>query len=74
MDNEVVKQDFLKRFPFKENPHNFPIVKKYNAKVYRKNQIAIFDYICDLVEKELGEETCLFRISTPQAICSGMST
>ena len=38
----------------KPNPHHYPIIDKWNWRIYKKHQFEIFEYINGLIEKEVS--------------------
>lgn len=40
----------------KPNPHNYPIIDKWNRRVVHKNGYAFFNEICPIIEKAIANE------------------
>ncbi len=55
IDAEQIKAELHQQFPelkqLKPNPNHFPIIDKWNTKIFQRNKFGLFDYINTLVDK-----------------------
>lgn len=49
IDEEKYKEELYSKFPdfkkIKPNPNNWPIIDKYNRRIFKKNKFTFFDWI-----------------------------
>lgn len=59
-DKDIIQNEIYSKFPdfkkLKTNPNNWPIIDKYNRRIFEKNKFTFFDWIChelDFVDIQL---------------------